>query len=93
MPVKGWPIATAASFLSSWILTVSHQSTVPVMIRFVRRIVARRVPFIAAHRTRAEMHVLADREIGAVVLDRRHRHPVEQIVGGQIVTTKVTVLR
>ena len=39
------------------------------------------------------MHVLTDREILAVILDRRHRHAVEQVVGGEIVTTQVPIFR
>ena len=58
-----------------------------------RRIEARGVPFSAAHRTRAEMHVLADGESALGILDRGYRHAVEQVVRGEIVAIEVPILR
>ena len=60
-----------------------------VLVENYKYQVAWRVPFIAPNWTRAEMRVLTDREILAAVLDRGHRHAVEQ-VGGEIVTASVT---
>src|SRR5215469_11492493 len=57
------------------------------------RIVAGTVPFLAAHRTWAEMDGLAGLESCRDILDLGHRHLVELAIVGAIEAIKVSVLR
>ena len=92
IPVQGWPTSTERICSSVLIVTVSHQSTVPVMMRFVvgsKPGVFHSVPPTGPGQNEPWPTANVPSAFSIV----RDRHAVEQLVGGEIVAIEVAILR